>query len=178
METTQLYIELIIIGLEASIWMCIFFVNIVGNKVLSIYSDVLDNLSSSLVLIGILYIVGIMTDRLSDIFFQKIENKIRLKSGLQAKTSILIWKKYNQEKFSDYTRSRIRVLRASILNVPLISVSLIWYVLKYFNKKLFVIIYIFLLGFLFTYVSWKSFVKLVSNYYNKARVLELNDESQ
>lgn len=78
------------------------------------------------------------------------------------------------ESFSDYTRSRIRILRASIINIQLILLSLIWYTCKFY-KHLSVIIYIFLVGILFIYISWKGYKKSLIMYYNKAHVLELNN---
>lgn len=175
METTQLYIELIIIGLEASIWMCIFYINIVGNKIMNIITNIVNNLGSSLLLIGILYIIGVLVDRLADVIFQKTENNIRSKSGMKAKSSIIIWGKNNQSDFANYARTRIRILRASIINIPLIMISVVWYTLEYYEWQTILVIYILSLGILFTYVAWHSFVKLVEIYYDKARVLEMND---
>lgn len=176
METTHLYVELIIIGLETSVWMCVIYINIVGNQIVENILKLLSNFASSLLLIGLLYILGILMDRLADMMYEKIENKIRKESGLEAKTSILIWKKYDQEKVSDYMRSRIRILRVSTLNAPLIALSFLWYVLVSVENPLFLVIYIILLGGLFTYVSWKSYIKSVKNYYNKARVIELSNK--
>lgn len=176
METTHLYVELVIIGLETSVWMCMVYINIVGNQVLDTISKILNNFASSLFFIGLFYIVGILMDRLADMIYKKTENKIRRESELKAKTSILIWKKYDQEKVSDYMRSRIRILRVSTLNVPLIALSFLWYVLVSVETPLFLSIYIILLGVLFTYISLKSYLKSVRDYYNKAKALELSNE--
>ncbi len=71
METTQLYIELVIIGLEAFGWISFFVIDIIGNKVVSIFNNILNNFSTSVLLIGVLYVIGILIDRLADIIFQK-----------------------------------------------------------------------------------------------------------
>lgn len=177
METTQLYIELIIIGLETTGWFCICIVNIIGNRVINIFSNILNNFSSSLLLIGVFYIIGILMDRLADMVFQKGEDKIRTESGLRAKSSFLIWKKYDAQKYADYARSKIRILRASIINIPLIAVSIIWYLLKYFKEPFDMLIMISALGLLFTYISWKSYDLSVKRYYDKACALELSEEA-
>lgn len=174
MESTLLYVEMIIIGVETFIWMFIFFINIVGNKSFTIITSILNSLTSSLLLIGCLYIIGILMDRLSDIIFESTENKIRKKSGLKAKTTILIWKNADQEKYFDYTRSRIRIVRASVLNIPLIAISTLWYL----EFKSYLTLYIALLGILFSWISWKSYCKTLKSYYNKARLLELNFKSK
>lgn len=170
MESTLLYVEMIIIGIETFIWMCMFFINIIGNKSFTIIFNVLNNLTSSLILIGCLYIIGILMDRLSDIVFENTENKIRKKSGLEAKTTMLIWESADQEKYFDYTRSRIRIVRASIINIPLIAISILWYL----GFKSDLTLYIILIGTIFFWISWKSYCKTLKSYYNKARLLELN----
>lgn len=176
METTQLYIELIIIGLEGFIWMCAFLADILGNKATSVLANILDNFSSSLLLIGILYVIGVLVDRLADIIFQKKEDDIRINSGLHAKSSIIVWKKYNAEKYAEYSRTRVRILRASILNLPMISISFILYVIKYLDKSYMLVIYIIILGVLFTYISWKSYNLSLIRYYDKACALESSGE--
>lgn len=178
METTQLYIELIIIGLEGFIWMCTFLVDIIGNKAISVLTNIIGNFSSSLLLIGILYVIGILIDRFADIIFQKKENAIRNKSGLQAKSSILVWKKYDAEKYAEYSRTRVRILRASILNLPMISISFILYVIRCLDKFYMLVIYILILGILFTYVSWKSYNLSLIRYYDKACALEASEKAK
>lgn len=42
-----------------------------GNKVINIFNNILNNFSISLLLIGVLYVIGILIDRLADIIFQK-----------------------------------------------------------------------------------------------------------
>lgn len=176
METTKFYIELIIVGLETFVWMAIFFINIIEDKILGILYKILNNFSSSLLLIGILYIIGVLMDRLVDSIFQKLENEIRNNSGLETKSAILVWKKHDQEKFADYTRSRIRIIRASIINIPLITISLMWSVFKFYQQEYFAMGYIFILGALFTYVAKKSLNRLLKTYYDKARVFEISDK--
>lgn len=173
METTQLYIELIIIGLEAFCWMSLFLIDIVGNEVIGIFNNILNSFSTSLLLIGILYIIGILMDRLADMIFQKGENSVRKSSGLKAKSSFLVWKKYKAEKYADYARSKIRILRASILNIPLITISSVWYVVRYFDKLYMIVVYILVLGILFTYIAWKSYNLSIERYYDKACALEI-----
>lgn len=174
MEFTQLYIEMVIIGLEASIWIYTSFLDISGNKIFDGISRITDSFALSVFLIGILYVIGIVMDGIANIIFQNNENKIRQKSGLQAKSTILIWQETEQaKKYFEYARSRIRILRSSVVNIPLISVTLIWYVFRFEYNRLFSL-YILFLGAFFTVMAWMAFQKLLNSYYNKARVLELS----
>lgn len=70
----------------------------VGNEIVSALNEIVNIFSSSLLLMGIIYIIGILVDRLADMIFQKGENNIRNASGLQAKSSFLIWRKYNADQ--------------------------------------------------------------------------------
>lgn len=176
METTQLYVELIIIGIEGFIWMCAFLVDIIGYEAASILAYILGNFSASLLLVGIVYIIGILIDRFADIVFQKKENTIRNKSGIHAKNSALVWKKYDAVRYAEFSRTRVKILRASVLNLPLISISFIWYAMKYLDKFYMIVIYILFLGTLFTYISWKSYDLSLIKYYNKTRELEISEK--
>lgn len=82
------------------------------------------------------------------------------------------WKEYDTQKYSDYSRSKIRVLRASVINMPLITLSAVWYILKYTETFYILIIYVSILGIFFTYISWKSYNLSLKQYYDKARALE------
>ena len=88
----------------------------------------------------------------------------------------MVWKKYDAQKYSDYSRSKIRILRSSIINIPLITISLIWYILKYNEKFYGITIYVLILGILFTYVSWKSYNLSIKRYYDKACALEISEK--
>lgn len=175
MKTTELYVELIIIGLETSIWMCMFIINIVGREFIDFMNEVLKNFSSSLLIIGILYIVGLLLDRLSDLFFQKIEDGILERSGLETFKSTIAWERFNQEYFFRYVRSRMRILRTSVINIPLITISFIWFVIKN-QYSILLMLYILILGILFTYISWKALIKSTNTYYDKAKKLQLSEK--
>lgn len=175
MQTTELYVELIIIGLETSIWMCMFLINIIEKSFIDFFSEALKNFSSSLLIIGVLYIVGLLLDRLSDLFFQKVEDNIRNNSGLETDKSTMAWERFNQEYFFRYVRSRMRILRTSIINIPLITISFLWFALKN-EYSILLILYILVLGILFTFISWKALIKSTNTYYNKARTLQLSEK--
>ncbi len=85
MQTTQLYVELIIIGLETSIWMCVFFINIMGKQILNMIFNILNNFASSLLMIGVIYIIGLIMDRFSDLLYQKIKKRLKMNLDLKRK---------------------------------------------------------------------------------------------
>ena len=103
MGTTALYVELVIIGLETAMWIAAFSIYLTDVQYISLIGKLLGILPASVLLLGILYILGLITDRVADYLFDKEENKIRLNSGLHAKSSILIWKKSSQEEYFKFT---------------------------------------------------------------------------
>lgn len=176
MATTQLYIELIVIGLETFIWMWVFLVNIAGQSIMNIFDKVPRNLSSSLFFIGILYIMGIIMEGLAEIIFLKGGDEIRGKSGVKAKNTHLLWEKNHAEKYSDYTKSKIRILRATILNLPLITIAFSWWAFRYMEEPCKVLLYIIVIGVSFTMICCKSYDVTIKRYYDKAHALEESEK--
>ena len=172
MSTTQLYIELIIIGLESFIWMGVFLANIMEKDFMNIFDTMIGNFSSSLVFIGIIYILGIIMEGLAEIIFLDKGDKIRNDSGVEVKNTHVIWKKYNAEKYADYTRSKIRILRATVLNLPLITVAFLWYL----DESYLTLLYIMVIGVLSTVICYKSYNITIRRYYAKAHALEESEE--
>lgn len=171
METTKMYIELLIIGLESSLWMWFFYLNLLRKNISSFNYELLNNLSFSLIMLGIIYIIGVFIDRLSDMLFEKLEKSIRKNSELQTKTTANIWNKFSLENYAEYLRARIRILRASAINVPLITIGLLWYVWRiYQNLPLF--LFILFVGLLFSFISCSGTISLMNSYYKKAHDLE------
>lgn len=171
MSTTELYVEYIVIGLESLIWIFISFYIIIGNRTISFLKYCVSNLFSSFVLLGVCYILGLVTDRLSDLIFEKRKIKIKSQYHIKSKTSLAVWGKYNQDNFATFTLSRIRIVRSTILNSSIIAVLLTYLIYKHhFNMALMVFTF-----FLFAGISICSnfaHKHLLDNYYKKTSALE------
>lgn len=173
METTVLYAEMIIIGLEASLWIGILSVMLTDLKTWSVIKYLFEKIPAAIFFLGMLYILGITVDRLADLLLSDFEKKIKKESKLDAKSSILIWKNAGQETYFLYTRSRIRILRASVINFPLITLSAFLLTYKLMPQYIFFISFVIFLGFLFTATAFRGYKETVTSYYKKARLLEL-----
>lgn len=125
MATTSLYVELIIIGLETMMWITSFSVYFTDIQYIFVIEKIIETLPASVFLLGVMYILGLIFDRIADLIFQKTENQIRVKSGLKAQSSILVWTESKQEEYFKFTRSKIRILRSSAINIPLFVISII-----------------------------------------------------
>lgn len=124
METTALYVELVIIGLQSSIWMISLVTFFTDEQFLLTIFDMFDSVPSSIFFVGILYIIGIIFDRLADIVFLKYEARQKREAKIISKNCGIIWEKSGREHFLQFVRAKIRILRASSLNMPIILLSI------------------------------------------------------
>lgn len=172
MATTLLYVELIIIGLETMMWITSFSVCFTDIQYIFVIEKIIETLPASIFLLGVMYILGLIFDRIADLIFQKTESQIREKSGLKAKSSILIWTESKQEEYFKFTRSKIRILRSSVINIPLFVISIIINIIKYYQSQYSFLIFVVVTGCILSYFSWICYKQAITNFYNKARILE------
>ena len=171
MKSENLYIETLIIGLEAAV--CIFLfcllidVNIPFDSI---------NSNSSVILelgvgIGFLYVIGLLVDRFGDFLFGGYMNKVKKEQGLSNISSTrYIFYKYNQKDLLLYIRSRISIIRSTIINLAVAALLLTCITIK--NNGLFTsvvsfmyVIAIIVGGFLLIALCTYSFKKMTNWYY-------------
>ena len=116
METTKLYVEYIVVGMEtlAIIFLVIFI--IIGNAFLPIIKYCIKNIVPSIIMLGWCYILGLIVDRIADIIYDKRKMHIKEKYPIEAETSIIVWEHFKQDAFATFTLSRIRLMRSTALN--------------------------------------------------------------
>ncbi len=172
METTALYVELIVIGLEVSLWLASFSVYFTDVKYLPMMAEVLGKLPVSILLLGVMYILGLLLDRLADLLFMRLERYCRTKTGLKSASTILIWKKSGQEEYMKFSRSKIRILRASLLNVPLFFLSLLLNVARCCGGKSAIFRFVLAVGIVLWLSAALGWWGAVKSFYQKAAILE------
>lgn len=128
MNTTNLFVELIVIGVGAGIWIFLLILGFTGLST----SDVADlfKAETAIPLLAVIYVLGIVTDRIADTIFEKIwgdslrQHKFGdLEKYYLARRDILT----KSERLSDlleYGRSRLRICRGWSFNSVLIIISL------------------------------------------------------
>lgn len=122
MNTTSLYVELIIIGAQVIAWLLLFL----DRTSLSVIWKLANETENGFLLIVCLisaYILGLLFDRIADLVYHKLEKNIKHKSGMEAKSSILIEETEKMREHQFYTRSKYRILRATSINIPLITLA-------------------------------------------------------
>lgn len=172
METTALYAELTIIGLETTMWMTSFSIYFTNIAYVSLLSNISENIPITIFSLGIMYFIGIIVDRFTDRIFKKYEENLKSKSGLISKSTMLIWRTTEQQSFFKYARSKMRILRASAINIPILSISVVLNTMRYYGWKNAFFVFIVVIGISFSVFTWIAYKHSVVSYYNKARVIE------
>lgn len=150
METTALYVELVIIGVEVLTWIVGLIILFTDLSTLNCLKKLLENGSMLVYILGISYVFGMIFDKMMDILLKRGEKKIRNKYELETKSTITIWVKANQESNFKYNRSKIRILRSSGLNILLITIILFFNGFRYFDNQVLLILFV-IFGFIFSF---------------------------
>jgi hypothetical protein len=124
MNTTLIFAELLIIGLQASIWLFLVVLAIFGtNWIQGLATFGIADWQTVIVVvaISIVYVLGVIVDRLADLVFTRWDIKIREQTYPNAPLTLGVMRfqlgkdnEYLNRQF-EYTRSRMRIARASSL---------------------------------------------------------------
>lgn len=137
MKTTAIFAELLIVGLQAIVWL--IFAGLVFFEVSTIDTTLFNTLKSWAALITIFvlslsYVIGVIIDRVADSLFNHVDKKLREKYLVKSNQSVADMRLYIMSKnegvtdFLDYVRSRLRLARSTVLNVILIIFFVaLWY---------------------------------------------------
>lgn len=170
METTALYVEYIVIGMETLSWIIMSIYIIIGDSFKIILKYCISNMLPSIVTIIICYILGLVTDRIADKIFEKRRKHIKDNFEFKAQTSIAIWEDYSNSTYAHFTLSRIRILRSTTINSIVIGLVETYLAYTKFNINFAIFT---LILFIVIFVGANSAHKsLLDNYYRKTSALE------
>ena len=176
MGTTELFVELIVIGIGAVIWIVLGTFSIFGYT--WIPNDELFSVSTLIPFLSLVYIVGIVTDRIADVLFEaiwvpKLQKKYYSSSALARDDRRLI---YSSNEFLanliEYGRSRLRICRGWAFNGVLIMIAANFFIAtqvsgRDLQNKLFIWVNL-LVGFV-AYFSWYSWYRLQDTQYRRLK---------
>lgn len=133
MATTAIFAELLIIGLEACVWLVLFSRIILGTSEVDI--SVLKGWEAlaTIFVLGVAYTLGIVVDRLTDSLLHSIDVKLRNRwiprregdPSVSERRLRIMAENERMAEFLDYLRSRVRIARSTVFNLALILVALI-----------------------------------------------------
>lgn len=133
MTTTVLFIEHLITGLQAGLWLTLFLLSFFGYEPFNLerirgYETIV-----AVVLLSLIYPLGLFIDNIADDFFSKWSEKIRderIQSEKQIKnrppTVLELLMLVNDEflvEYMGYIRTRIRICRSAVFNFGLITLA-------------------------------------------------------
>ena len=174
MNTTSIFVELVVIGLHTAIWVGLIILTFTGHQNLD--PERLFTLNLALPILAITYILGILIDRASDMVLAAQDDRLRSQNDFRGLPSFLSMRFYILSKSSDvyeqleYTRSRLRIARASILNFAFTTVAVALFIWFQLGKALaaeyrvMVCIAAALVGVLLTWISYQSWIVLSKTY--------------
>ena len=128
MGTTNLFVELVVIGVGAMTWLCLLVVAVFGWKWIPI--DKVFSTVALVPLLSLIYLLGIISDRIADSIFERLwVTRLRQRCFESTKEYHLARRQIltGSERLSDlleYGRSRMRICRGWTLNSILIAITL------------------------------------------------------
>lgn len=171
MQTTKLYVEYSVIGMEALVWIVLLVLLIIGKSAVTFLDYCIQIFLTSLFMIGACYVLGLLIDRVADTFTDGKKKRIKRHYPIKASTSITVWQKVKQDTFAEFTLSRIRILRSTMLNFALTGVgAMLVAVYRYHNGRLGLWSMFFFE--IMAMVAWQAHTSLLVNYYQKTQKLE------
>jgi len=176
MSTTDLFVELIIIGMGAAIWLLLLIFSAFGYDWVPL--EKVFSLAALIPFLSVVYVLGIVIDRIADTLFGKLWESSLLKKVYRQGEQYLNDRRLiyihpgRLGNLLEYGRSRLRICRGWTLNAAFILVSLnifIWTRVagNYWRVRLSIFGSL-LLG-LFAYGNWFSWYQLMLAYYSKIK---------
>lgn len=140
MNTTNLFIELIVIGIGTALWGMILFLFLFDIDISSLpFFQAKHEWVWTLILLPFIYILGIVTDRLADMSLSTFTTHLS-KQLYPNKAQILMDKVVIYKAASplvdmiNYGRSRMRICRGWLFNLPFLLIILnLWIIKNYFS---------------------------------------------
>ncbi|MEP7137754.1 MAG: hypothetical protein ABI904_22745 [Chloroflexota bacterium] len=176
MGTTELFVELVVIGIGAFMWMVLATFGIFGY--IWVPLDQLLSVSALIPFLSVIYIVGIVTDRIADVIFEaiwvpRLQRKFYSSSDMARDDRRLIYSRNEYlANLIEYGRSRLRICRGWAFNAVLIMVAANFFISAQVSDhalqiKLYIWINL-LVGFI-AYFSWYTWYKLSDTQYRRLR---------
>ena len=174
MSTTNLFVELLVIGVGALIWIVLLILAVFG------YHWIPDDLLKSPVMavpaLAIVYVLGILSDRLADTCFEKIWNDdlrdefFKHKKDYYDARRLILTKSERLSELLEYGRSRLRICRGWVFNTVLIIVCFNLFVwVRVSEPSILNLLFINVFLVLFLSSAWFSWKKLVLTEYRKIK---------
>ncbi|KKQ34482.1 MAG: hypothetical protein US52_C0057G0003 [candidate division WS6 bacterium GW2011_GWA2_37_6] len=185
MNTTDIFIEHLIAGVQVGVWLLLLFLSVFGYEWVNIEQIQQMQLILAVILLPFIYPLGIVVDNIADEILQPLHRRIR-KSVVGDKdisTARLMLRLQSEHTASqlDYIRRRIRISRSTFINMIIITITSVIFTIGRLQDKLNgdfykALIFEIIIGSVFIYLSWNSWADFTTTQYKRVKELysELN----
>jgi len=136
MHTTVIFAELLIIGVQAAVWVILLIIAFFGTGWIQDVKSAIEGIEvlSTITILALLYTFGIIVDTISIVVFfvlrpQKFVESLNLMKRRYEKDDLRITALCEESRaftYFEYVRSRIRVMRGTAINFCAISIALMF----------------------------------------------------
>ena len=130
MGTTIFFAEIFIIGLQAVVWVAVFAAALFGFHLADLPVVEGWGAAAALVFLALAYSLGLLADRLADALFSPLDHRMRPSIIPDKEAPVwqmrlhLIAKDDGLTRFVEYSRTRIRIVRAITFNLLMLMVGI------------------------------------------------------
>lgn len=175
MGTTNLFVELVVIGIGSTIWVLELLIIIFNWKINFIEVSNKLNTIALIPVLAIVYLLGIITDKVSDsiaakIWGDKCRRKILNDKDYFEAITILEIKSQKSNNAIEYSRSRIRILRGWMFQLVFITIFSTIIIIRNRLVDGFVKVFLFDLFFILTnFLIWFVWIKTQETTFKKIK---------
>jgi hypothetical protein len=176
MSTTNLFVELIVIGVSAFTWFVLTIFSAFGYA--WVPKDLLFSPSAAVPILAVIYVLGIISDRIADTVFHWIWSDDLRESYFQNRVEyynargLILTRSERLSDLLEYGRSRLRICRGWAFNLILIAISFntfLWMNLSDKSTTWPISIFGSLSLLVFAFAAWFAWQKLVKTEYRKTK---------
>lgn len=173
MNTTNLFVELVVIGVGAAVWVVLLLLSLFGYGWISF--DTLLSFPALIPGLAIVYVLGIVIDRIADKIFERWATPLGsqwFKSAEEYRRArMLIYTRSDALRdLFEYSRSRLRICRGWALNSLFILLTLnlfVWSQMPPESLRWKISFFGTLFSLLFGIGAWRAWYQLVRNEYKR-----------
>ena len=180
----MIFAELLIIGLEGGICFSFFLLSIFGVDIFEQTLSFLEKwqLLVLAIVLALIYVFGVILDRIADWLFRSKEKQVdeEIVGDMPVTIPVMRFSLGIQNDFLnqqlEYTRTRMRIVRASTINFPLIAVGLSTFLLTRLTNISYELRWnyvgiVLAMGFVFSYASYRTWKSLIKAHLKLAKVM-------
>lgn len=179
MKTTALFVDILIIGLLAFLWIaglsfCFFISPDWVLKMLGKYEII-----SALLMFSLVYVLGIMFDYINAWIFEYFKSTDEKEELKDVSVIKILHENPEVQKFLDNHYSRLRIAKATIINIPLIYLTISCWLVKSpeisslpNSASQIILLFVMALAFLLSMDSYRLRNKTYRNYLKQTLKLE------